>query len=273
VEKAPWFSKCTGDGARYAIDLRVVPAKADRMEQSDLWSMFLRSLTIQASFNFTRMQSLGFTFAMLPLTRRERDPRRLAEALRRHLQVFNTHPYFTALVIGAVARIEEEGDTTAADHLKKAVTGPYAAIGDPLFWGALRPFSAVVAVIVALKGFLLAPLAFVLLYDPAHAWVRGKGFIEGYRLGKGSIEFIRGMNLPAVTGRIRFASLILIGILAAIAAESAFHSLTFLPEIPEKAVALGLTILCLMGVRRGISSVRILYGAALLCVALSIFIW
>jgi PTS system mannose-specific IID component len=244
------------------------------MEQSVLWSMFLRSLTIQASFNFTRMQSLGFTFAMLPLlTRRECEPRRLAEALKRHLQMFNTHPYFTAPVIGAVARIEEEGDTAAADHLKKAVMGPYAAIGDPFFWGALRPFSAVVAVILALKGFLLAPLAFVLLYDPAHAWVRGKGFIEGYRLGKGSIEFIRGINLPAVTTRIRFVSLILIGILAAMAAETASHSWTFLPEIPEKAVALGMIILCFMGVRRGISPVTILYGATLLCVALSIYIW
>ncbi len=238
------------------------------MKQSVLWNMFLRSLTIQASFNFTRMQSLGFAFSLLPLASREGDQRRLTESLRRHLQMFNTHPYLTAPVIGAVARVEEEGDTTAADHLKKAVMGPYAAIGDPFFWGALRPFSAVVAVILALKGFLLAPLAFLLLYDPAHAWVRGKGFIEGYRLGKSSIEFIRGLNLPAVTARIRFVSLILIGILAAIAAETASHSWTFLPEIPGKTVALGLTILCFMGVRRGISPVRILYGATLLCMAL-----
>ncbi len=150
------------------------------------------------------MQNLGFAFALLPLIRRECDPRRLAESLRSHLQMFNTHPYLTAPVIGAVARIEEEGDTAAAEHLKKAVMGPYAAIGDPFFWGALRPFSAVVAVILALKGILLAPLAFLLLYNPAHLWVRGKGFIEGYRQGKGSIEFIRGLNLPAVTGRIRF---------------------------------------------------------------------
>ena len=184
--------------------------------------------------------------------------------------MFNTHPYLTAPVIGAVARIEEEGDTAAADYLKKAVMGPYAAIGDPFFWGALRPFSALVAVILALKGFLLAPLAFVILYDPAHAWVRGKGFIEGYRLGKNSIEFIRGLNLPAVTGRIRFVSLILIGILAAVAADIASHSWTFLPEIPGKGVALVLIILCFMGVRRGISPVKILYGATLLCVALSI---
>ena len=246
------------------------PAGVDGMKQSVLWNIFLRSLTIQASFNFTRMQSLGFAFALLPLIRRECDSRRLTESLKRHLQMFNTHPYLTAPVIGAVTTIEEEGDTAAAEHLKKAVMGPYAAIGDLFFWSALRPFSAVVAVILALKGFLLAPLAFVILYDPTHAWVRGKGFIEGYRLGKGSIEFIRGLNLPAVTGRIRFGSLILIGILAAVAAETAAHSWMFLSEIPGKAVALVLIILCLMGVRRGISPMMILYGATLLCVAMSI---
>ena len=240
------------------------------MKQSVLWNIFLRSLTIQASFNFARMQSLGFAFALLPLTRGECDPRRLAESLQRHLQMFNTHPYLTAPVVGAVARLEEEGDTVAADYLKNAVMSPYAAIGDPFFWGALRPFSAIVAVILALKGLLLAPLAFVMLYNPAHAWVRAKGFIEGYRLGKHSIEFIRGLNLPAVTGRIRFVSLILIGILAAVAADVSSRSWTRLPQIPGMGVALVVILLCFMGIRRGISSMKILYGAALLCVALSI---
>jgi len=45
---------------------------------------------------------------------------------------------------------------------------------------------------------------------------------------------------------------------------------TSLPEIPVKTVALALIILCFMGVRRGISPIRILYGATLLCMALSI---
>ena len=240
------------------------------MKQSVLWGIFTRSLTVQASFNYTRMQSLGFAFALLPLIRRECDQKRLRESLKRHLRMFNTHPYLTAPVIGAVARLEEEGDTEAAEHLKKAVMGPYAAIGDPFFWGALRPFSALVAVILALKGCLLAPLAFIVLYDPIHAWVRGKGFIEGYRRGKGSIEFIKGLNLPATTGRIRFASLVLIGILAAVAAERASHSWMFLAGIPGKAIALVLIIVCFIGVRGGISPMMILYGGALLCVALSI---
>lgn len=240
------------------------------MNRSVLWNIFLRSLTIQASFTFTRMQALGFAFSLVPLTRRIGDPRGMAESLERNLRVFNTHPYLSGPVIGAVARIEEEGDAAAAEHLKKAVMGPYAAIGDPFFWGALRPFSAAVAVTLALQGFLAAPLAFLALYDPAHAWIRGRGFFAGYRLGKRSIEFIRGADLPAITGRIRYASLVVIGVLAAVATEAGSDSWGFLAAPPGKATALALVVLCGMGIRRGISQVTILYGAALLCVALSI---
>lgn len=241
------------------------------MKRSVLLNIFMRSLTIQASFNLWRMQNLGFAFAMLPLIRSgEGDQRRRAAALARHLQMFNTHPYLAAPLIGAVAKLEEEGKEEAADHLKKALMGPYAAIGDPFFWGALRTLSAAAAVILAFRGHLVAPLAFLLLYNPAHLWIRGKGFLEGCRRGKEGIEFIRDQDLPGLGGRIRVLSLILVGILAATAADLAWRSLTFPAEIPVKAAALSFILLCLLVVRRGISPVRILYGTVFLCMALSI---
>jgi PTS system mannose-specific IID component len=242
------------------------------MQRSVLFNIFLRSLTIQVSFNFWRMQNLGFAFAMLPLIRQEGGgQKRIAESLTRHLQMFNTHPYLAAAVIGSVVRIEEDvGATEKGEHLKKALMGPYAAIGDVFFWGALRSFSAVGAVILALTGILTAPLAFLLLYNPSHLWVRGKGFLEGYRQGKKGIDFIRGLDLPGVARRIRFLSLIIIGILAAVAAEMAYHPWTSLPEIPVKAVSLSLILLFFLGFRRGISPIIILYGITFLCVVLSI---
>jgi PTS system mannose-specific IID component len=240
------------------------------MKKTVLFRIFLRSLTIQASFNFYRMQSLGFAFSLLPLTRQQGDAQQMSGALIRHLDMFNTHPYLTALVIGSVARLEEDGDAAAADYLKKTVMGPYAAIGDAFFWGALRSFSSATAVLLALKGVLLAPLALLILYNPAHVWVRGKGFIAGYRRGKGSIDFIRALNLPGVAGRIRLGTLMLIGVLSAVAGEMSYDSWTFLPEITVQAVVLLLILLCYTGIRRGISPVKILYGTTLLCMVLSI---
>ena len=239
------------------------------MKRSVLIQILLRSLTIQASFNFKRMQNLGFTFTMLPQLRNY-DPQRVIHSLASHLQMFNTHPYFTAAVVGSIVRLEEEGDTLEADHLKKAVMGPYAAIGDSFFWGALRLFSAVGAVLLAYQGYLLAPLAFLLLYNPAHVWVRINGFFEGYRRGRNNIHFIKGLDLPRLTGRIRLLSLILTGILAAVVAEMAYRPLDILPEIPGKAVALTLILLCFLGIRKGIAPLLILYGTALVCMVLSI---
>ena len=241
------------------------------VKRSVLLNIFMRSLTIQSSFNFGRMQNLGFAFAMLPLIRSgEGDRRRMAAPLARHLQMFNTHPYLAAPVIGAVVKLEENGRGEEADHLKKVLMGPYAAIGDPFFWGALRTLSAAAAVILAFQGYLAAPLAFLLLYNPAHLWIRGKGFWEGYRRGKEGIAFIRGQDLPALGGRIRVLSLILIGILAATAADTVWRSLTFPAEFTLKIAALSLILLYFLAVRRGISSAGILYGTALLCMALSI---
>jgi PTS system mannose-specific IID component len=241
------------------------------MNGSTLFDIFLRSLTIQASFNFWRMQNLGFAFAMLPLIRRQTGERmRIAASLARHLRMINTHPYMVAPVIGAVARIEEEGRATEAADLKEALMGPYAAIGDSFFWGALRSFSAVGAVIVAFTGSFPAPLAFLLLYSPAHLWVRGKGFLEGYRRGKSGIDFIRRQDLPGAAIRVRYLSLILIGVLAAVAMDMACRPWNLLPEIPAMAAALILLTLIFLGVRSGISPVQVLYGMTLLSMVLSI---
>jgi len=240
------------------------------MKRSLLLNVFMRSLTIQASFNFWRMQNLGLAFSMLPLLRPGQGDERRRAALARHLQMFNTHPYLAAPVIGAAAKLEEEGKSEEADRLKNALMGPYAAIGDAFFWGALRTFAAAAAAMLAFQGQIAAPVAFLLLYTPAHLWIRVKGFGEGWRRGKEGIDFIRDQDLPRVGGRIRGLSLFPVGVLAATAADMAWRSLTFPTEIPVKAAALSLVLLCLLGVRRGIPPVMILYGTALLCMVASI---
>ena len=262
ILKSPLWPPVCGDGPAHGGLM---------MKRSTLLGIFLRSLTIQVSFNFWRMQNLGFAFAMLPLIRhREGDQVRVAAFLSSHLQMFNTHPYLASPVIGSVTGIEEDGEAPeTVEDLKKVLMGPYAAIGDSFFWGALRSFSGVGAVILAFSETLLAPLAFLLLYTPAQLWVRGMGFLEGYHRRRNGIDFIRGLDLPGAAGRIRFLSLILIGVLAAVAVELACRPRDFLPEIPARAAALGLLILFSLGVHKGISPVKILYGMTLLCMVIS----
>jgi len=107
--------------------------------------VFLRSLLIHSSFNFWRMQNLGFAYAMLPLIRRKGLNRKdVSGFLVRHLEGFNTHPYLSGPVIGSIARLEETTEGGQAgpicSEVKNTLMGPYAAIGDTFFWAPGGPF-------------------------------------------------------------------------------------------------------------------------------------
>ncbi len=246
------------------------------MQQADLVKVFLRSLFIQTSLNFRGMQNLGFAFAMVPIARLVAacDQQRTADLLTRHLQSFNTHPYLAGSIIGSVARIEEDSSGSReggeeAIALKNVLMGPYAAIGDSFFWGALKPFAAIFAVLVALQGFLAAPVIFLLLYTPPHLWIRLRGFLEGYQKGKQGIDFIRILNLPGVAGKLRVVSLIILGILAVLASEPICRSLSLGHDIPFKLAALVLTVVLFLLIRRGVPTPGILYGAFVFFCAIS----
>jgi PTS system mannose-specific IID component len=243
------------------------------MNKATVIKIFLRSLFIHTALNFRRMQNLGFAMSIIPLIRQwQKENRNVEEILQRHLQMFNTHPYFAAPIIGSIVRLEiDHADSGAVPDtvaVKQSLMGPYAAIGDIFFWGALKPFAAIFAVFLAYAGLMIAPLAFLLIYTPTHVWVRIKGFIESYRRGKQGIEFIRAMDLPRTAIRIRWC---LIFILAGLVhwilqIESVLFVNT--TGIIMKLMALGAILVLFWLINKGISQVYILYSA----VAIFLFI-
>ena len=153
------------------------------MDRCGLTRIVLRSLLIQSSLNFSRMQNLGFAYSLVPFFERFKDDiERIQELLIRHLQMFNTHPYFSGPVIGSVVKMEEtallddQNTALSVSDLKGSVMGPYAALGDSFFWGALRPFSSLVGATLAALGSTIAPLVVLCIYNPFHLWIRMKGF-------------------------------------------------------------------------------------------------
>lgn len=214
------------------------------------------------------MQNLGFAFAMLPSIRcLAKDREETSRMLSRHLQLFNTNPYMAAPILGSSMRLEEDlyrdGRCLEVDQLKAALMAPYAAMGDALFWGSLKPLAAIAAVLLALKGSLFAALVLLVVYNPLPWWVRLKGFAEGYRKGKDGIDFIRGMNLPGIARRIRWLSVLLLGWLAWIV-SGLFSAQAGHLEVLQKGVALAAVLGCFWMLRKGISALTILYGASLL---------
>jgi PTS system mannose-specific IID component len=209
------------------------------------------------------MQGLGFACAIAPLASAEGEPGHpeASALLARHLQRFTTHPYLAAPIIGSVGRLEAENRFSETTDLKNALMGPYAAIGDSFFWGALRPFAGIAAVCLAIMGFLLAPLLFLVLYNPAHLWVRLRGFITGWRQGKDAIEFIRRLDLPEMSRRIRWCSTILLAAAAYLAAAAGPFRDLFQPGLPGQIGGLLVVLASFLAVKKGVSPLAILYGS------------
>lgn len=124
-------------------------------------NMFFRSFFLQSGWNYVRYQNLGFAFVMMPFLRRlyQQDPGMLPTVLQRYLEAFNTHPVMASFCFGAMAKQEESvARTTGVAEYKEQVAEwsgsrrglsiTAASIGDRLFWGALKPLTLLLAVLI-----------------------------------------------------------------------------------------------------------------------------
>jgi len=177
------------------------------IKKSDLHRLFWRSFCLQAVWNFERMQNLGFLYILAPILNRlypQREKR--VQSYRRHLEFFNTHPYFANALIGIVARLEEEmalGKEVKLEQItavKMSMGGAFGGIGDSLFWGAWRPFTALVACVLVIiylrkwEGAWLAPLFFLFLYNFLHFHTRIKGVMKGYERKTKVVRLFKKMH-------------------------------------------------------------------------------
>lgn len=173
------------------------------------WRVFRRSLFLQASWNPKGMQNLGLAWALYPgLVWLYPDPRVRREAVQRHLQPFNTHPYVAAAIVGGVLFHEEriargEEGPERVQAFKRALMGPLAALGDGFFWLSLKPAAG--ALCCALVPLLheWAALLFVVLYNTVHLALRIKLFRLGVHLGDRLVEGIAEERLPTWGARLR----------------------------------------------------------------------
>ena len=184
-----------------------------RITRIQVW---FRILLLQGSWNFERLQGLGFFYAILPALKKIYRREELLKVSREHLGYFNTHPYLAPSVVAAVLHLEERRATrqelpVSISDFKEMVAAPYAAIGDALFWGGLRPLAGGVALFFAAKGILWAPLVFLLLYNAVPIWFRTAGFVRAYRQGVQSVEFLQRRRLPDWAIHTKEAAIVVLG--------------------------------------------------------------
>lgn len=151
-----------------------------------------RLMFLQASWNYERMQGVGFAWAALPLLRQAArgQPDRLQAAVGRSSAFFNANPYLAGAAAGAVARAEADGlPGEQVTRLRTALCGPLGALGDQLFWMGLAPaFAAVMLGAVAAgagpRVVLLAVAGFAMARTAIGWWALGLGWRHGPGIGR-----------------------------------------------------------------------------------------
>lgn len=191
------------------------------LTKSDLVSIFIRSNFLLGSFNFERMQAIGFCVSLIPALKKLYQGEELKEALKRHLEFFNTQPFLATPIMGIIAAMEEKKANGAdispqtLSGVKVGLIGPLAGVGDPIFWGTLRPVLAALGAGIALTGSVIGPLIFFVAFNAIRLLTNWYGVMYGYEKGTELVEEVGGNKMRYLTEGSSVLGLLVMGALVA----------------------------------------------------------
>lgn len=165
---------------------------AAQLDKKTLNKMAWRSLFLQASFNYERMQAGGWLWGILPgLEKIHTNKDDLAASMSHNLEFFNTHPFLVTLVMGIVLSLEQnKADIPTIRAVRVAAMGPLGGIGDALFWLTLVPITAGITSNMAIKGSIAAPILFLLIFNIAQFAIRYFLMHWSYKMGTSAIDIL-----------------------------------------------------------------------------------
>jgi PTS system mannose-specific IID component len=239
--------------------------------------IYWRSFALQSAFSFDRMQSLGFTWTLMPFLKQlYGNTAEYASALRRHLTFFNTHMWIPGPIFAMVSELEarrarnpEEVDVQTIQAVKGSLMGPLAGIGDSMFHGTLRPLMGGISASLALQGNPIAPILFLLGTNIVHFYVRYFSQNYGFRLGGNLFERLdqaglrRLMESAAIAGLMGVGGLVgtwlnITTPLTYTIQNSAISIQGMLDSIMPKLLPLVTTLLVYWAIRRGVKTLTLM---------------
>lgn len=204
------------------------------LDKKTLNKMVWRSLFLQASFNFERMQAAGWLYGILPgLEKIHTNKDDLSASMTHNLEFFNTHPFLVTFVMGIVLSLEEnKADIQTIRAVRVSAMGPLGGIGDALFWFTLVPIVAGMTSNMALQGSFAAPFIFLAVFNIAQFALRYGLMHWSYKMGTQAIDILT-QNSKEFTRAASILGVIVVGALTCL-----YGGTTTRYEIPsgEKAV-------------------------------------
>ena len=262
------------------------PATSEKMlDNRDLMRMYWRSTFLLGSFNFERMQAMGFCYTLMPAIRKvyRGDKAAEAAALKRHLEFYNTQPWVSSVVFGVTAAMEEQkakGEDISEETItsvKVGLMGPLAGVGDPIFWGTARPVLAALGASLALNGSIVGPLLFFIGINVLRVLTRWYGLKFGYERGTEMVTEVGGGQLKKITQMAAIMGLFVMGALVSKWTTIKFPAVvstvknddgimvdttvqTILDQLLPGLAALGLTFLCMWLLNKKVNALWIILG-------------
>ncbi len=166
---------------------------AQPLDKKTLNKMVWRSLNLQASFNYERMQAAGWLYCILPGLEKIHgdDKEDLQRSMEHNLEFFNTHPFLVTFVMGIVLSLEQQkADINTIRAVRVAAMGPLGGIGDAIFWFTLVPITAGITANMAINGSLAGPILFLLIFNVVQFAIRFWLMNWSYKLGSQAIEML-----------------------------------------------------------------------------------
>jgi PTS system N-acetylgalactosamine-specific IID component len=227
---------------------------AGMLDKKTLNQMAWRSLFLQGSFNYERMQAAGWLYGIIPgLKKIHTEKEDLSLSMQHNLEFFNTHPFLVTFVMGIVLSLEQEkADVATIRAVRVAAMGPLGGIGDAIFWFTLVPIAAGISANMALDGSIAGPIVFLLMFNVVQFGVRYWLMHWSYNLGTKAIEAIT-RNAKEFTRAASILGILVVGALTSLYGgttialtipngESPIVLQTILDGILPKLIPLGLTL-------------------------------
>ena len=186
------------------------------LTKADINRMAWRSLLLQASFNYERMQASGWLYGILPALKKiHTNKEDLSKAMQGHMGFFNTHPFLVTFVMGIVLAMERsKQNINSIQSTKIAVGAPMGGIGDAMFWLTLLPICGGIGADLALQGSIMGAIFFMVLFNAVHFALRFGLAHYAYRMGVAAIPMIKA-NTKKVGHAASMVGMTVIGALVA----------------------------------------------------------